>query len=376
MLFKQEAKRSFTDFTISKVWNKKYTPFDIILNYCKMNRISLSIDEVNKTINFTPVSILFTDYSIIDYTNKVDKSKDFIIKPITWQDKYILFNSDDNKSKLGEDYKTKYGVNYGDLKITTDYNFNANENKLYKGINTPVVSSIPTISWEDVLLDKSIAIYDYGEPYVTSWDKDNKEISVFGSMLFFDGLQQFHLRYSQEGIVVWTPYISDDTDLQLKSQTYTYVHSKHGSKGGSYRGVSRYPRLTNKIKSGPEDNPYIAYNMFNIPMEEYVAEPQSNLPKYSIYKFVWENYINERYNKNNKAITCYLDLKPSDVLNFKFSNFIKINNQVYMVNKIYDYNVTSIDSTKVDLISVTDPNAYSKTIWGDIGKDIKNSYTS
>ena len=59
-------------------------------------------------------------------------------------------------------------------------------------------------------------------------------------------------------------------------------------------------------------------------------------------------------------MTCYLDIKPFDYCNFEFNNFIKIDNQLYFVNKIYDYDITSNSPTKVDLITVQDLNGYTK----------------
>ena len=57
-------------------------------------------------------------------------------------------------------------------------------------------------------------------------------------------------------------------------------------------------------------------------------------------------------------MTCYLRLSQTDFVNFKFSNFVKIGNMLYFVNKIYDFNVESNGTTKVDLISVQDINGY------------------
>ena len=57
-------------------------------------------------------------------------------------------------------------------------------------------------------------------------------------------------------------------------------------------------------------------------------------------------------------MTCYLKLTPTDFAKFKFSDFVKIGNVIYFVNKIYDFNIESNGTTKVDLISVQDINGY------------------
>ena len=72
------------------------------------------------------------------------------------------------------------------------------------------------------------------------------------------------------------------------------------------------------------------------------------------YHNFWENYLNERYSKQNKIVTCYLKLTQQDFANFRYNNFIRIENQLYMVNKIYDYQLNENISTKVDLITIQD----------------------
>ena len=63
-------------------------------------------------------------------------------------------------------------------------------------------------------------------------------------------------------------------------------------------------------------------------------------------------------------VTCYLKLTPSDYANFDFNHFITIENQLYMVNKIYDYDITNDESTKVDLITIQDIKGYTTNNYG------------
>ena len=78
-----------------------------------------------------------------------------------------------------------------------------------------------------------------------------------------------------------------------------------------------------------------------------------------IYDGFWKRYIEERYNLNNKKLTAYFDLTPSDFYMFKFSKFVKIENSLFIVNKISDFDMNGSGSTKVELIGVTDITAYT-----------------
>ena len=53
-------------------------------------------------------------------------------------------------------------------------------------------------------------------------------------------------------------------------------------------------------------------------------------------------------------------LTPTEYNQFQWNKFVKIGNQLCIVNKIYDYDMTSNQPTKVDLITIQDINGYTK----------------
>lgn len=111
--------RSNTYFTLNTLWNNERNLFDEIVRYCKMFRIGIFVNEYEKKITFKQYTKYFEEYTVADWTDKIDKSKDYVIKPVTFDNKYILFNYDDSKTNLGGIYKEKYGFNYGDYRLTT-----------------------------------------------------------------------------------------------------------------------------------------------------------------------------------------------------------------------------------------------------------------
>lgn len=108
------------------------------------------------------------------------------------------------------------------------------------------------------------------------------------------------------------------------------------------------------------------YATFNVPMEVYYkrVEPTDNV--YDIYTLFWQRYIEERYDKNNKVVTCYVKLDANDFQNFEFKKFVNIDNQLYFVNRIFDFNLTSNDPTKVELITIQDPASYRTNLYDEI----------
>lgn len=338
----EKVKRSGASFTINDVWNNEYNLFNEIINYCKIFRILINTDEIKKEITFTPSTSFFNNYNILDWTNKLDISKEYSIKPITFENKYVVFNYDDSESNLNNAYKKKYGVNFGEYKLTTDYNFNNEEKNLFDKIKSGIAYTPYILSWNNLYNNKLVTYSLPNEVYISSSDKDNKQIKLFGSYLFYNGLKAFD---TEESLNLRPVSISDDTDYQVAYKTFCYTQGADTI----YR-VDTYPQLSNIYD--------VYFSTFGTPIQNYTS---LEIPQNSndIYTTFWQNYLDERYNTNNKIVTCYLDITPIDYCNFEFNKFIKIDNQLYFVNKIYDYDVASNSTTKVDLITVQDIAGYT-----------------
>lgn len=336
--------RSFNNFTLNTLWNKDYKIFNEILKYCQMYRIIISVDETNKKIYFKSAVNYFENYSIKDWTNKVDKSKDFILKPVTFENKYVLFNYKENDSKIYKDYKTKYGINYGEYRLMTDYNFNNETTQLFNEITPSVTNTDNVLSWTNLKENHKI-IYSFpNEIYVYNKDKENKQVDIFGAFYFYTGLSLFN---TETNLYLRDVYLSDDTDFQASNSNYCFI--ANNIENNKRKRVFYYPKLDVIMNN--------LLCLFNIPMENYTYVNNYGNAK-SIYYNFWQKYLNERYNIQNKLLTCYVTLKPSDITNFDWNNLIKIGNQLYIVNKIYDYNITSNEPTKVDLVSIQDISSY------------------
>ena len=336
-------RRSNAYFTLNDLWNKDYNLFNEIIKYCKMFRIGVSVDEYNKKVIFKQYSKYFNDHTVKDLSGKIDKSKDYTIKPITFENKYVLFNYKDSDTNLGKKYKEKYGVNYGEYRLITEYNFNSETSEHFKDITQSITNTDNVLSWTNLYNYHTIVYSLPSEIYVYNKDKDNKQVNIFGAYFFRNGLSNFN---TEEALRLRSVKISDDTNFQQANNTYFYTQNASESVN-----VSTYPALD--IING--DNLCV----FNIPKENYTYL-NNYVGKNSIYSNFWENYLNERYNIQNKIITCYVMLTPTEYNQFQWNKFVKIGNQLCIVNKIYDYDITSNQPTKVDLITIQDINGYTK----------------
>lgn len=337
-------KRSGANVNLEDLWYGGNI-FEEILKYCKMYKILINVDEQNKTIDFLQSKSYFKKYNILDWTDKLDLSKDYNIQPISFQNKYVLFNYENDESDLNKEYKTKFGVNYGEKKISTNYLFNEETKELFSKIKTSINTTPYVNSWENLYTENKIIYLFPAEIYVADGN-NNDSIDISGKYFFYNRLESFD---SSQTLNLRSVCVTDDTEFQKINNLYCYSQRFNN---GYYYNVEKYPLCT----TVEGDN----CCLFNIPSMVYASDKTLFDNKTDIYTNFWKNYLDERYNVNNKIVTCYLDIKPFDFCNFSFNNFIKIDNQLYFVNKIYDYEINSNSSTKVDLITIQDLNGYTK----------------
>lgn len=188
-----EIIRSYSQFDYNDLWNNDYNPFDFILNYCRMFRISVRVDDKEKKVIFKPIHKYLDDGdNSLDWTNKVDYSQDFVIKPISWENRYIKFNYEENDLKDNKKYLEKYGVNYGEVKIQTEYKFNSETTDLFSNVNS-VMGYTPYVNSWNNLSNKLITYILPYEWYTENVDIDNKQQDLFGYFGFVqDGAYLFN----------------------------------------------------------------------------------------------------------------------------------------------------------------------------------------
>lgn len=340
-----------TFFSIKDFWNSEVKPFDEILRYCKMFNIYVEVDDVVKKIKFIQKNHYFANYinDIEDWTDKVDYSQDYTLESARGDKRYLLFNYEDSKVANNENYKTKYGYNYGEIRFNTLNNFNDETESLFKGNKINIVSTPNVLSWDYLYNNFNLMYLIPNESFIDCADKDNKIVDPFGTFYFYNGIKNFDIT---EGMRI--PWISVDTYEQTTGGNFFYYETEGGEDEWSI-GVYTYPNLTTCLNN--------KFLNFVLPTENYsvdIVYPRVNNADdvQDIYHLLWQQYLQERYSEYNKKFTCYIKLNKIDYQKFKFNHFVKINNVLYLVNKIFDYNPSN-HTTKVELLSVDNPKGYT-----------------
>ena len=343
--------RSFSNLDLNRIFPKDVTLLKVLLNYCKMFGLCWDVNQDNKTISIMSRNKFFSNYEIFDWSNKVDRSHDFILEPLCFSNRYVNFNIEEGNGEKLKKYYNKYGMGYGSKTINTNYQFNNDSTDLYDGIQPSIVATKSQFSKllnnDDPSLDTFVGYNTKVKPNEIYIDNDDEGSNAgnWGSFYFWNGTFTPDIQLSKLGRKGPLIYITDDTDYQISHGEYMW----NGT--GTYTTECYRLPLISTISN---DNWSIH---FESPKEYFFEKPSDNINY--IYDNFWKNFIDERYSVQSKKLTAYFYLTPEDYKKINFRQFVKIENTLYHVNRIIDYDFDTNSPTKVELVQVWSTDAYT-----------------
>lgn len=351
-----ENTRSGSNLTLYRIFPKETTLCDVLLKYSKIFGLMWKIDEDDKTVTVMTRDNFFAYSTIKDWTGKIDRSREFRFSPLCFDTRYVEFNYGEGQCGRLKKYEDYYQYTYGTKKIDTEFDFNADTNKFFDNLVPSVISQkrqyskMMNTEYEDRPNFMGYSYMVYPDEHFVDNDDNGENAGMSGAFYFRNGTFTPDPRLSNwdsQGNYVFA--VTDDTEHMIKTQEYCW-----NSCGENVTLCYRFPDVSTI------SNPYGGYRYsvhFEAPKEYFFRDGASEDIKY-VYNTFWENYINERYATQNKKLTAYVYLSIDDFKELDFTEFINIDNILYHVDKVYDFNPNSNGPTKVDLTQVWDLTAY------------------
>jgi hypothetical protein len=278
-----------------------------------------------KELLIDPYPIYMDTGTTLDWTDKLDESKEIQIIPttnfrkskLTWEwkeDKNYLdvYRRDISKKPYGAFvYEDQSDLTEGEFKNFTE--FSSPTNRL---ININGTSSI----YEICLMD--LTARDSNGSAVPL--KGNPRIAYFKKKDLVDGEQAI--------------YIYDDlTDLPDAVYSYGYF--------GHYSDI---PATSGVFNLNWSDTYSGIYN-FGV----WVDSATEN----NVFTQYWKQYLNEIYTSEARMVNAYFNLNSVDIHNLRFNNKIFVKDAFYRINKISNYKINNTQPTMVELIKLGVGNA-------------------
>ena len=380
------------------------TPADYLLGYTKLFNLFYTVDETTKTVKIQTMSNFFNG-KVVDWSDKIDYSKDVKIKPLMFDKKFYCMKYEGENYYLNK-YKNEYSVEYGQKRINTNYNFNAETQQLFdNAVFQNAVSVLDTSPFYHTFKDSNDYIiapfnteeYDYvlfnvdGANNVkkteltyktpTSFDawvwSRNSGYDAFAKTCFFNlennekslvDINNVLLFYngnvkpeSLDGEPIKYKLTDDLTEMYLlndKKPCYLFTDSNITSTNETIAieraeipQFLRYKIVGNQIQASWD---------FGKPKEIYIPDTTYN-DNTTLYNQFWSNYYNDQLDINTKEVTCYINLSGEVVNSELLRNFYYFNGCYWILNKIENYSINSYDTTKCTFIRVNNLSNYSNT---------------
>ena len=386
---KFDNQNTYSNRVISKdiLLNTAYSPAEFLISYCKTFGLHLFKDIVEDKIYICPRNKFYDRENIIDINDKIDHSKPIEINPVYVDTNYISLSNEVVDGISNKDYKDKYGKIFGQKIIDTGFEFNADTKELNSssvlknaiqtkeqsqyfylpdsnGINPYVYNGFTYSLYKDGQSDgetKTIEVpkkvlkdtFTFFEPEYPFYDilskpqfedDTHKSLNTEGVMLFFTGKQDV----TDKGL-----YLTDDNSYMSilnNNPCWLMTNSEYDALGAKIASkITELPRFSRYY----EGNKYMMYSWdYGSPRELYVPDIQNN-EEGNIYHLYFKNYLTDLYDINTKVVTCYV--KADGILTEEYLRKIYwFDNAIWRLNRIYDYNPNSLNTTKCEFIKIQD----------------------
>ena len=303
---------------------KNIKQVDLFSSVIKRFNLYIDYDPLDDTrlIIETREDYLTTDR--VDINNTVDRSREYIIKPLGALDAgRFIFTDQEDKDSLNDTYNKVNAEIYGQKIIDVNNDFLTSD-KTIGTIFAP--TPLYSVSENDRVISAMLFVNENG---------DVVEATAKIRLLYYGGLLPTQKSWAFES--------------SLKT-SYPYA--------------------------GHLDNPYAPTFDLNwgVPKQlyynfNYGKVSTLNYPNTNCYNFFWKKYIDEITDKNSKLLECYLSLRPYDYSELSFRKSYYIDGSYWRLLSVKDYDATSNQTTKCTFLKVEPKDAFVgeiKPVYGGI----------
>lgn len=395
------------------------SPFAYLVDWCKLFNLRFRTDILKKRIHIEQRKNYFVD-EVINLNDKIDYSKDFILDPVYVEDRIYQFTLENEESYAHYIYNKVNNQDYSTKKLDTWYEFNNEvkdvfENNIYN-VNIDYMLKSPyfntTMGKDNIQYPTTVLMpsYDYylwhgdetketkmfglqsfytlptKEDNFTKqclFDKEDKSLDIDNSLVLFDRLW---IMPQQSSNTEYRPYmLTDNLEIMqdLNDDNPCYLNAWYDN---SITPYNQYTYWVKREQQGVINNGgqvgVIGLYTFMLPMMNsscrnfndnmyahsyYCSTPSSTDSYYGnitwggesgLFNKFWLRYIGDVIDWDTKELECYvlLDSMPREALR----KFYFINNTIWSLEEISDYNYKGNQPTKCKFIKVQNRDAYLK----------------
>jgi hypothetical protein len=317
----------------------------------RFNLVIMSDPDNASNIIIEPYDDFLDGSTLKHWTDKLDVSKEVIVKDTTSLQKKIISFTDKEDVDLvnkaikeelpsanvwGKYYndKTENDFATGELKNNPVFSPYINQ-QVFKNPNEQDGTDLPSMAIQYEISYKEV---EFGY---------EAELKATKPKLFYYSGAATNINGTEETQVLIYMHKIDPTDASITAyffNTYPLCSAWDITTTGSYQLSSSNKSLNWSFV--PPVAPELT--VFSYSNAEFT------LSNNSLYYLYWQNYLNNIYNSDARIMECHLNLNEVDIFDFKFNDEIFIKDSYWRVLTISNYQVGEKASTKVTLLKVLD----------------------
>jgi len=270
-----------------------------------------------KVLRLEPYPDYIDDGLEVDWTDKLDISKELSIKPTTnFRSKELIWKWADDKNYLGT-YRKDYNKRpYGSYKLIDESELVSGEWKYESLFGDPVNLTVsPNVGSVPI----QMCVMD-----LSSRDKTGLAIPLVGKTRMF----------------------------YFKKKTMTSSYKIYDGDGLAYTSLNDYG-YAGHMSDVPSTADVFDINFSNSYSKIFDSNQWIGAPtQKDIFTSYWDRFINEIYGSDARVFTGHFNLTPVDIFNLRFNHKIFIKDCWYRINKISGYAPNNNSTCSVELVKL------------------------
>lgn len=340
---------TYIDFSL--VIDSQIKQIDVLSSIAKKFSLLFIPDpEVPNQIIVEPYDYYVGSGDIYDWTDKLSWDKGFTVEPVQnfVESELILSDLEDGDSGNIE-FKNSNSRIYGENKVFNPTEFKSQNKEIRTTFSPEMIRK-----WNPNN-NPNIESNAVGIPLGINYTEQSQEVGTVVDWVYKGVKTKPKLMYNLGN---FSPFLDNPSEIFTISGVTTAYFRVSDSNGSFPSGGLISPVISHTMPMGNPDSNKINNDsiciLFNSEEPTTIAGDSVSLfnayTNQDMYNLFYENRISNAFDKNTRMIVGNFDLKLSDVKNLKPQDLIKINEQYFTWNKVDNYNLTTRELTKVELI--------------------------
>ena len=352
------------------------TPLEILLSYTKRFGLMWVQENQNKEVSLLTRNSYYTGETV-DIHEKIDYSKGLKVTPVTAESNNYVLGDQTTESTLAEAYLSRYGRNYGEVRLKTGYDFGKDKVEMFEKcefrevvdgaltgsgywaysnangeLPSPIADGMKVTYYRDSGGQTYTKDIEYNLFTVSSVSKKNSPALGCASKAD-DGEETAEevapaLVFVQGGQVPGNWHLTDDISaMALLNNAPCWIWDTSLSAAD----VPKFGRVATF-----DDETYSLD--FGTPKETFYIPEISLAPEQAIYSRWWEQYLADLLSRDTKKVECYVVFPPHLDMRQEMRKFYLFDRSLWVLNKVTDYDATKVQPVKCEFIRVLDREAY------------------